>query len=96
MDIDAHNERFSNGEEAYQQGVNEYSDLSVDSFNNKLNGFIQTELTERVLPIPNGLAMARIPRSLNYTALGYVTPVKNQGLCGSCWSFRFEDICKIR
>ena len=76
-EIEKHNEKFKNGFAAYDQGVNEFATLGVDEFNSKINGFVAKLLGGKILT-EGLLNNVTIPLSLNYTALGLVTSVRNQ------------------
>jgi len=86
--IEMHNILHSKGHKSYTLGVNEYADLEHSEFVKLMNGYQSSESSnfdratymEPMIPYT-------LPSSVDWRDEGYVTPVKNQGHCGSCWAF---------
>jgi cathepsin L len=87
--IRKHNLEADLGLHTYTLGMNKYGDMTIKEFVKQMNGLDLSSNVSFSGTCDQYVAPANFkrPDTVDWRTKGYVTPIKDQKQCGSCWAF---------
>jgi cathepsin L len=84
--IQKHNLEFDRGVHSYTLGMNQFGDMTFTEFKTKyLSPMPSSEPEGSLYLAPSNVGA--LPDEVDWRTKGYVTGIKDQKQCGSCWAF---------